>query len=59
MEFIGKKYKMISSENFDEFMKVIGEYIHTVIKYFLRRNRCRMPAGILANGEIFCTYVLI
>ncbi|XP_034827663.1 sodium/calcium exchanger regulatory protein 1 [Maniola hyperantus] len=24
MEFIGKKYKMISSENFDDFMKAIG-----------------------------------
>ncbi|KAJ8712774.1 hypothetical protein PYW08_008078 [Mythimna loreyi] len=24
MEFVGKKYKMISSENFDEFMKAIG-----------------------------------
>ncbi|XP_045770511.1 sodium/calcium exchanger regulatory protein 1 [Maniola jurtina] len=24
MAFIGKKYKMISSENFDEFMKAIG-----------------------------------
>ncbi|XP_026727332.1 sodium/calcium exchanger regulatory protein 1 [Trichoplusia ni] len=24
MEFLGKKYKMISSENFDEFMKAIG-----------------------------------
>ncbi|MDK0628423.1 lipocalin/fatty-acid binding family protein, partial [Clostridium perfringens] len=24
MEFVGKKYKMISSENFDEFMKVLG-----------------------------------
>lgn len=25
MEFVGKKYKMTSSENFDEFMKAIGE----------------------------------
>ncbi|CAH0696630.1 unnamed protein product [Spodoptera exigua] len=24
MEFVGKKYKMVSSENFDEFMKAIG-----------------------------------
>ncbi|CAB3246917.1 unnamed protein product [Arctia plantaginis] len=24
MDFIGKKYKLISSENFDEFMKVMG-----------------------------------
>ncbi|CAG5047617.1 unnamed protein product [Parnassius apollo] len=24
MEFIGKKYKMVSSENFDDFMKAIG-----------------------------------
>ncbi|VVC95315.1 sodium/calcium exchanger regulatory protein 1 [Leptidea sinapis] len=24
MEFVGKKYKMTSSENFDEFMKTIG-----------------------------------
>lgn len=31
MEFVGKKYKMISSENFDEFMKAIGECILTVI----------------------------
>ncbi|CAH1641023.1 unnamed protein product [Spodoptera littoralis] len=23
MEFVGKKYKMVSSENFDEFMKAI------------------------------------
>lgn len=31
MEFVGKKYKMVSSENFDEFMKTIGEFICTVI----------------------------
>ncbi|GBP00681.1 Fatty acid-binding protein, muscle [Eumeta japonica] len=24
MEFVGKKYKLVSSENFDEFMKAIG-----------------------------------
>ncbi|XP_039752701.1 sodium/calcium exchanger regulatory protein 1 [Pararge aegeria] len=24
MDFVGKKYKMVSSENFDEFMKAIG-----------------------------------
>ncbi|KAL0818406.1 hypothetical protein ABMA28_008878 [Loxostege sticticalis] len=24
MEFVGKKYKMVSSENFDEFMKQLG-----------------------------------
>ncbi|XP_059050370.1 sodium/calcium exchanger regulatory protein 1 [Achroia grisella] len=24
MEFVGKKYKMVSSENFDEFMKTLG-----------------------------------
>lgn len=24
MDFIGKKYKLISSENFDEFMKIMG-----------------------------------
>lgn len=27
MDFIGKKYKMISSENFDEFMKAIGKFL--------------------------------
>lgn len=31
MEFVGKKYKMISSENFDEFMKAIGEFIFAVL----------------------------
>lgn len=30
MEFVGKKYKMISSENFDEFMKAIGEYFFVI-----------------------------
>ncbi|GBP00683.1 Fatty acid-binding protein, muscle [Eumeta japonica] len=24
MEFVGKKYKLVSSENFDEFMKAVG-----------------------------------
>lgn len=25
MDFVGKKYKLESSENFDEFMKALGE----------------------------------
>ncbi|GBP00680.1 hypothetical protein EVAR_76934_1 [Eumeta japonica] len=27
MEFVGKKYKMTSSENFDEFMKALGKQV--------------------------------
>lgn len=34
MEFVGKKYKMVSSENFDEFMKAIGECICIVLSLY-------------------------
>lgn len=36
MEFIGKKYKMTSSENFDEFMKAIGKWFYKVLSKIYR-----------------------
>lgn len=49
MDFVGKKYKMTSSENFDEFMKAIGEFliiIFDVQKYFSEDlTPCCPPAG--------------
>lgn len=47
MEFIGKKYKMTSSENFDEFMKAIGEWLSNVVLFqsFYEKLLMKMPAG--------------
>ena len=34
MEFVGKKYKLESSEKFDEYMKALGETFFPILKYF-------------------------
>lgn len=38
MAFVGKKYKMTASENFDEFMKALGEFYFFYVIYFYAIN---------------------
>jgi hypothetical protein len=36
--FLGKKYKLESSENFDDYMKVLGKYIYLFLIFYLNTN---------------------
>lgn len=51
MDHLDKKYKMTSSEKFDEFMKAIGEFsqYYLVLKAWWL-NRCGLPAGFCGQA---------
>lgn len=49
--FLGKKYKLASSENFDEFMKALGKFSRIIkCTYIFQLNLLLIP---LTNQQLF------